>query len=226
MNLHFPSMLSMALAFVCCTAPAMADPVTAIYRVNVLERMTWESNPIWHPFLQEFTLYMTFDPANAGDRTYGPVWFSTVPLPGVSPPAGLSLTTNRYTAHGRFDENPYGPLNLFASATQYEFGSNAEWTYFRNTRLITNVPTGDASLEFTAETFPAHLVLGPYNFDYGTSLFGHPAGSRPPETFDYRGLATLLEVTPTAPIPEPTTLALIGGALGIVACRRRARRAP
>jgi hypothetical protein len=221
MRLRFRLALWSALVFAFAISSATADPIIVVYHVQVTERMTWASNPIWEPFPQEFTLQMTFDPANASFDSYGPVWFSPIPLPGVSPPPDLTLTTNRYTAHGTFEENPYGSWNLFASATVYEYGWNAEWSYFRNTRLISNVPPGGWSPVFTPETFPGHLVLGPYNFDYGTSLFGSPPGSRTPETLSYRGFATLVDVHTAEPIPEPGTLALLGGGLAILARTRR-----
>jgi hypothetical protein len=88
--------------------------------------MTAESNPNFLPFEQEFILRMTFDPALADGQTYGPVRFSPVPLPSVAPPAGLPLTTNAFTAHGQFPENEDDPLNLFATATVYEFNITAQ----------------------------------------------------------------------------------------------------
>lgn len=91
-----------ALIVACSIRPVAAEPILAVYHVQVSERMTWESNPIGEPFFQEFTLLMGFDPALGGDRTYGPVSFSEVPLPDV--PAPGEVATNSSTAHGQFDE--------------------------------------------------------------------------------------------------------------------------
>src|SRR5688572_19156882 len=95
-----------AAAFVLLSWPgtSIAEPVTAMYLVQVTERMTPQSNPEWLPFqAQEFTLRMTFDPAlrapvNTG-FTYGPASFSAVPLPAVAPPGGIVLTTESATFH-------------------------------------------------------------------------------------------------------------------------------
>jgi hypothetical protein len=208
----------LAVAFALIVAPsvrpATAEPILAVYHVQVSERMTWESNPIWEPFFQEFTLLMRFDPALGGDRTYGPVSFSEVPLPGV--PAPGEVATSSSTAHGQFDENPFGAANLFAVADENQIGMEGG-SYFRTTRLISNLPV-DFTPVFSPETFPAHLVLGTPNFDYGTSLF---RTGLTPVTLNYRGVATLLAVNPE-PIPEPATMLLVGG--GLVALARRRLR--
>jgi hypothetical protein len=206
-----------ALIAACSVRPIAAEPIVAVYHVQVFERMTSESNPDWEPFFQEFSLQMSFDPAMGGDRTYGPVSFSEVPLPGVDAPAGA--TTTSFTSHGQFEENPFGATNLFAAATVREtLCCDAEaGTYFSTTRLISNVPV-DFTPVFSAETFPAHLVLGtPVNFNYSTSL------SRTGQTammLNFNGRATLLAVNPSAPVPEPATMLLLGGGLAVVAAGR------
>lgn len=206
--------VAFALIVACSIRPVAAEPILAVYHVQVSERMTWESNPIWEPFFQEFTLLMTFDPAPGGDRTYGPVSFSEVPLPDVSAPG--EVATNSSTAHGQFEGNPFGATNLFASAAESQIGTEGG-NYFRTTRLISNVPVDFTPL-FSPETFPAHLVLGtPYNFDYGTSLF---RTGLTPVTINYRGFATLGAVNPPEPIPEPATMLLVGSGLAALARRR------
>jgi len=207
-------LIAFALIAACSIAPVAAEPIRAVYQVEVSGRMTWESNPIWEPFFQQFTLLMTFDPALGGDRTYGPVSFSEVPLPGVSAPG--HVVTVAGTAHGQFEENPFGAPNLFASAAETQVGTEGG-DYFRTTRLISNVPV-DLAPVFSPETFPAHLVLAtPYNFDYSTSLF------RPgltPVTISYRGFGSLLAVNPQQPIPEPATMLLVGAGLAALGRRR------
>jgi hypothetical protein len=207
--------VAVALIVGCCIHTVAAEPILAVYHVQVSERMTWESNPIWEPFFQEFSLLMRFDPALGGDRTYGPVSFSEVPLPDV--PAPGEVATNSSTSHGQFEENPFGATNLFASAAENQIGMEGG-TYFRTTRLISNVPV-DFTPVFSPDTFPAHLVLGAPNFDYGTSLF---RTGLTPVTLNYRGVATLLAINPPEPIPEPATVLLVGG--GLVALARRRLR--
>ena len=203
-----------ALLLACTSSPVAAEPIRVVYHVDVSERMTWESNPIWEPFFQSFTLVMTFDPAAGGDRTYGPVSFSEIPLPGVSAPG--EVATSSFTAHGRFEENPFGSANLFATAAESQIGSDGG-TYFRRTRLISNVRV-DGMPVFSPETFPAHLVLGtPFNFNYGTSLF---LTGMTPVTLDYRGFATLQVTNPPEPIPEPGTILLLTSGLAVLARRR------
>ena len=207
-----------ALIATCFTPPVAAEPIVAVYQVQISGRMTWESNPIFEPFFQEFTLRMTFDPALGGDRTYGPVSFSEVPLPGVSAPGEVATTSS--TAHGQFEENPFGVANLFASAQESQVVDSGGLTYIRTRRLISNVPV-DFTPVFSPQTFPAHLVLGtPFNFDYGTSLF---RTGLTPVTINYRGFAELVAVNPPGPIPEPATMLLVGGGLAALARRRLGR---
>ena len=218
-----------AVVFLCGTLSAAAEPITVTYQVQVTERMTPETNPVWLPFeAQPFTLLMTFDPALVRPAltgwTYGPAAFSTVPLPDVAPPPGLALTTSGSTLHGRFEEEALEMTDLFASASQSETHLGSEWHYFRHTRLYSHVFIGDDPVPFTAETFPHHLVLGsPYNFDYATSLFQMTPSLRQIGRVDYRGLATLVDVGPADPVPDPATLTLVGGGGAIMLLRRRAR---
>jgi PEP-CTERM motif len=223
MKFHARLPFSVAFVLLCSIAtPVAADPITATYAVLVTGRMTAESNPVFLPFDQEFILRMTFDPALASGQGYGPVRFSAIPLPSVAPPDGLHLTTNSFTLHGQFSDDEFDPLNLFATATITESNfTGPEWIYFRNTRLITNVPTTDPPPPFTAETFPAHLVLGsPVNFNYGTTLFDLTPTLRLVDDMQYQGFARLLDVEP---VSEPTTAALVGGGLLLLAWRRKRR---
>lgn len=221
----------LALVFLSCTGTARADPITAVYHVQVTDRMTPASNPNWLPFEQEFMLQMTFDPAllaavNTG-HTYGPAQFSAVPLPAVGPPAGVTLTTTGTTWHGQFQENDnIEPFNLLAVASQHEVHLGAEWHFFRSTRLATNILAPVPAPPYTAETFPHHVILDSFPFGYGVSLFQIQPTVRLIDGIDYRGVATLVEVDGVAPVPEPATLALVGGSLLLMARTRRGIKRP
>ena len=218
MSMRFRLMV-FALIVGCFARPVVAEPIVAVYHVQVSERMTWESNPLFEPFFQDFTLLMTFDPALSGDRTYGPVSFSNVPLPGVPVPGEIPTTST--TFHGQFEENPFGASNLFASATVFQSGRTEAGDYFKATRLISNVRVDYTPL-FSPETFPSDLVLGtPFNFDYDTDFF--PTGLTP-VTFAYNGFATLVAVNAPEPTPEPATMLLVGGGLAALARRRLSSR--
>jgi hypothetical protein len=230
MTVHNRLRFSAAVMVLCSTAAAAAEPITATYHVEVTERMTPQSNPIWLPFeSQQFTLSMTFDPALVRPLgtgwTYGPVMFSSVPLLAVAPPAGLPLTTEAQTAHGRFEADALEMTDLFASASQSESHIGSDWHYFRHTRLFTHVHIGDAPVPFTAETFLPHLVLGsPFNFGYGTTLFQMTPSLRLVDAVDYRGFARLIDVAAADPVPDPATVTLVGGGGALMLLRRRNRR--
>jgi hypothetical protein len=98
----FHARLPFSVAFVLLSStatPVAAEPITATYEVLVAGRMTPESNPVFLPFDKEFILRMTFDPALATGQGYGPVRFSSIPLPSVAPPAGCTWlpTPSPYT---------------------------------------------------------------------------------------------------------------------------------
>ena len=217
------------LVVLCSAAATRAEPIVATYQVQVTEQRTPSSNFTWSPFpSQQFTLSMTFDPAlvsAAGTGwTYGPASFSPVPLPAPAPPARESLAREGSTFHGRFEQDQLEMSDLFASAGQHESHTGAEWRYARHTGLISQVFIGDAAVPFTAETFPAHLVLdSPFNFNYWVILSPVTPSGGLSQRVDYRGFATLLEVSSADPVPDPATVVLVGSGLAMLA-RRRNRR--
>ena len=96
----FPFMLAVLTVWTC---PAGADPITAIYDVQVLQRQIISTPP--EPFSQQFELRMSFDPdAHSGSDIYGPASFSSVPLTVSEPPADLlPLQSFGDTQHTVFD---------------------------------------------------------------------------------------------------------------------------
>jgi len=116
---------------------------------------------------------------------------------------------------------------LVAFAGHSEFSSSRRWIYSRSIRLFSNLDTVQPPPIFNADTFPAHLALGtPINFDYSTSLSDSttPTSPQDPGFPAYQGHATLREVQAPAPVPEPATLALMGGGLAVLFRRQTQRK--
>ena len=87
-----------AALFTLCTAAANADPVTAVYQIDVIQRFDYQQQTL-EPFSSSFELTLSFDgssslseTADRAVREYGAPLFSAVPddLVIAEPPAGLS----------------------------------------------------------------------------------------------------------------------------------------
>lgn len=232
----FPFMLA---ALTLGTFPARADPITAVYDVQVLERSFGQGGEIGgEEFHRQFTLSMTFDPANGtSTSTYGPVSFSSVPLPIPSPPADLVLRSGSGTTH---EGSPEG--GFFARATAGISGgrrvAGIDTIYSVELRLLSAMDGGSQAALISPETFPIHLgTLGnpfqEFNFFYSACL---GIGPFPPSAdsctdaqtagsshVTYLGRATLSDGD-VPPIPEPATVVLVGSGLAIAArCKQRRR---
>ena len=224
------TLLVVLAALTVWTIPARADPITAIYDVQVFQRVSSRVEP----FSQQFELRMTFDPDAGRDQfnIYGPVSFSSVPLTVTEPPADL-LPLQRFgrTQHTVFDGDP---LTVVASAEEFIFNfvenEQTRREYVLKTRLIGIFASPPLTL--TSENFPAHLGTKP--LDSGNFFFTQwmCAGALGERCFDdpsrylksyveYSGIATLREVQSPV-VPEPTTFLLVGG--GLVMLRRLSPR--
>jgi hypothetical protein len=238
LNPRFTSAFMLA-ALLVWTVPARADPITAVYNVQVLERRDSILMPP-EPFSQQFELRMSFDPdANGGFHIYGSVSFSSIPLAVPEQPTDLfplqrQGRTSHYVAESAIF--PHDPV-VFASAEEVWFGFNdeAHRGYQRNIHLFGIFP--NPPLTLNAENFPVHLGSvspdhnSPFNFyftDYlcvgaiGEDCFDDPS-SYVKSYVAYSGIATLREVESPV-VPEPATLALVGGGLALLAARRRRSR--
>jgi hypothetical protein len=212
------------------TIPARADPITAIYDVQVLQRDLLLGDP--EPFSQQFELRMSFDPdASSEANIYGPASFSSVPLTVPEVPADLLplRQISGDTQHRLSD----GTVSAGARQFEHSFVQNEQTQreYVQITRLIGIFASPPVTL--TAENFPAHLGTKPLdsgNFFFtqwtcigalGERCFDDP--SRYLKSYvEYSGIATLREVESPV-VPEPATLALVGGGLALLAAKRRRR---
>ena len=210
------------------TVPARADPITAVFDVVVKER---ESRITFttEPFERSFTLFMTLDPARPSPSSpYGPPTFSPVPLPGPSAPSGLELTTSYFLQHHTGGEER-GEFEVLADVhVDQSVVLPGRSGFFSQTTELRSSFDAPPSEPITLETFPLHLStpgLPEHNFTYEVLLgFAGPTGlSYTPDSYQYRGRATLREIQ--APVvPEPATLALVGGGLELLAAKRQRRR--
>ena len=224
------------LTLTVCSTPAAAEPITAVYDVQIFERFSRAGPPpgLTEPFTQQFLLSMTFDPASApGSGVYGRPVFSPVPLEIPSAPSGMQLNEFGSTTHiatelggffARAQSGMFGSLNVAGNPTVYDVGLT----------LTGSLPSSTPPVPTTADTFPIHLTLGSSfsNFVYSSCLGVGPFGAGADSCTDaqgaatrivrYSGRLTLLETTPEV-IPEPATLALVATGL-VILSRRRSRR--
>jgi PEP-CTERM motif len=221
------------LAVSVCSPPAAAEPITAVYDVQILERFSRTGPPpgVTEPFTQQFLLSMTFDPASSpGSGVYGRPVFSPVPLAIPSSPSGLTLrefgsTTHIPTASGGFvaraESGVFGSFNDAGNPVVYDAVLTLTGSLLSSTPPVATTP----------ETFPIHLTIGTSStkFLYSSCLGVGPFGPSADSCTDaqgaatrivrYSGRLTLLETTPAA-IPEPATLALVASGLVILSRRR------
>jgi PEP-CTERM putative exosortase interaction domain len=227
---RFRTTLTAAIALLLWTTPAAADPISVLFDVQVFERLTGLLSP-FEPYDQRFSLRLTYDPALGSGTDYGPASFSPgifeVPLPLPSVPPGLSLSSSSFTSHSV----THGDGTRYNATAAASVGGSIIGQSKYNAFLILENSRPETNPVITPETFPAHLGLplgpfGQFNFQYGAcAVYGNPHpevgcfGSSFQLAF-YHGRATLTTVESPA-VPEPATLALVGGGLAILASRRR-----
>jgi hypothetical protein len=214
-------------AIVCWSGPAFGDPITAVFDVQMINRIhPRQAGTPGEPWTQAFTLYMTFDPDRSpNSNTYGPAKFSEIPLPRPAPlstPPHLSATS---TFHA-YDYQPTPEdqlLELYAVAhffeDTFELGTG---TYTRSFGLRNWQEQVNARPPLTGEMFPLHLAEGDNPINFNFTVLKSLAGTYTDDSFFYYGQATLREVQ--TPVPEPATLALVGTGLAMLARRRHKRR--
>ena len=225
------------LALSACSRSVAAEPITAVYEVQIFERFSRVGPPspgLTEPFTQQFLLAMTFDPAAVpGSGVYGRPVFSPVPLEIPSAPPGMTLNEFGSTTHiatelggfvARAQSRMFGNLNVDGNPMVYDVAVT----------LTGSLPSSTPPVPTTAETVPIHLTLGSSftNFVYSSCLGIGPFGGGADSCTDaqgaatrivrYSGRLTLLETTPEV-IPEPATLALVASGL-LILSRRRSHR--
>jgi len=217
------------------TIPARADPITAIYDVQILQRQSLSAPA--EPFSQQFELRMHFDPDAASEiHTYGPASFSSVPLTVPEPPADL-LPLQRFgrTSHRVTDFGGVYGLLVVADAEEFIFNfvqnEQTQREYVLKTRLVGISASPPATL--TPEDFPAHLGTVPLDSEFNFSFTHYRCeGALGEHCFDfselylksyveYSGIATLRDVESPV-VPEPATFLLVGG--GLATLRRLSPR--
>ena len=236
---HHSTLFAVSLALMCTVASASAEPITAIYSVQVLFRQSYPTGAI-ERMDERFRMRLTFDPAQVspGTGTYGPPTFSTVPLPLPSVPSDLSVTSSGFTGHVSGLPDPGTAYTQYAVARTITASGPrtdvSEREFFRLLHLESFVTDLATQPEVSAATFPAHLGITGHNslnefnanFAYGGYFLTGPVGPEgdyAPNSYAYHGNA-LLVGTETA-VPEPATIFLASAGLTVAAGRRwRARR--
>jgi hypothetical protein len=231
--MKFPSAPALALIVaVALSTPAEADPITAQYDVHVFYRQYYQTLEVV-PFESRFTLQLRYDPGTATPETgtYGPASFSAVPLPVEDAPRDQPLRNTAGTHHfvGVDSDDPSAFQRQARASSTRESLPGAPLAFFFLISLENNF-SGLATLPVAnANTFPHHLGLPVnegrfYNFLYAGSLYqgsGRGPGRFIGNSFIYYGQASLTDVSA---VPEPTTVSLLIGGLGLLAVRRKAHR--
>jgi len=210
-------------------APAAADPVTAVYDVQIALRYSYTTGQ-YEFYSQQFPFSVTFDPATGhipGD--YGTPTFSRVPLAVPGPPAGVNLTTTRWTDHhSELESDSASTYRQYAIAASVTGLPDFSDQYYRVLYLESYFTGLSSRSTITAATFPVHLGMigGEANSlnGYGNFLFAayrQPSiGVYTPGSFAYYGDARLNHVE--SPVPEPGTCALVGIGVSLLVRRRGA----
>ena len=199
--------------------PSAADPVRLSYSVVINERCQAGS---CQPFQAAFDLTLTFDSTAllSGDNfvRYGDPTFSPVPLdrPAISPAADDSLNT--HTQEQWLQSQTTGFSHTFFAQREHATAGNLEEWHVGIfvTRRVMTPP------DLSPDALAARLLgLGPARFTYTYIGLDPVTGDVTPNSLRYSGSAQL---TNAAPVPEPTSLLLMGsGAAGLIAWRRRRR---
>jgi hypothetical protein len=209
--MRLPKLAIGLAAVIMCGGSAAAEPITVTYQITLTSRTEIfgaEPTIVTDSFEQQFLLALTFDSSRQG-AGYGAPEFSSIPLPVVLEPEGLSLTPFAFTIHGLVAP----PDVLGAVAEQSVAGVDDEVFYARSVRLERIGISGP----FTAAEFPIHLNSGTFSFREAFSL----ATGEESRSITYVGTANLSD---PSVVPEPTTMLLGGSGLALILAKARRRR--
>lgn len=226
-------LVSLALLSSTHLATANAEPITAIYQIQITQRhATANGVSVGGPFNQQFPLRVTIDPAQSTEfDPFGSPTFSPVPLQAVTAPDELLplqvIGRMNLVVSG-------GELSTYVEELISETGGPANsFTYFRSALLSVSVPQSDTPPVLDAQSF-LRLLGGGFggnpSFSYRsfscTEGFSaeNCADFSPPSftAISFEGTATLQQIESPAtpePIPEPATVALVGS--GVVLLLKR-----
>jgi hypothetical protein len=207
--------------------PVGADPITALYDIRISEAALVPDSGV--TFQPQFTLSMTFDPADAPEigNPFGIPSFSPVPLPRVPAPA-----VSRGTG---FTEAKVDGAAALVAAGWEEVATGPGFFYGHTFWLTSSIlgPTLATLPPLTAETFPIYLGTPSerppflFNFEYTSELVKIEGGVRDLQRYQFAGSATLREVqVGPDPVPEPATLVLLASGLAWVLRHRTRMRQP
>lgn len=215
---------------------ADADPVTAVYQINVIQRWNFQQQ-VLEPFSSSFELSLSFDASSSlttgtdgATLEYGAPTFSSVPddLVVAERPAGLTTVDMTFVRDEWWTSD--GGYRRQSVARSEVVDDSLVGNLYRAGTMLT-VP----SLELFSS--PPELTTASMLENFATSLTttflytGYAAsGSGADRTFaansfQYQGFATLVRFDVPEPIPEPGTIVLLGSGLGLVARKWRRRGA-
>jgi hypothetical protein len=234
------NVVNVSRAAVACTlitsanvSPASAEPITASYVIQLSYRQSF-INGVWtlEWLNEQLPLRLTIDPDRASEsQQYGPASFSPMPFETLPPPEGLPpLSTDSFTSH-------FVVPSTYITSSYAAEGTGIVSVY-EPIPMHYHRGIGIRALRYevlpvlNAETFLMSLGIGGLATDFQylnwrcigradyESCFewGFLGG----EWLEYRGTAVFQQVESPV-VPEPTTIALVGGGLLLFARRLRTR---